>query len=189
MLLAGLLSAQFQAPVTAAGSYDLLATEILTSSQASVTFSGLSAYAGTYQHLQIRYVARSTRAAQDSNLSLKFNNDSGTYRWHVLETYGSGSPISGTGTSTSLIVATESGNTNVSGSFAAGTIDILDAFETSKNKVTRSLSGYVGGNHVLSLRSGLWVNTAALTQIELLNWDGASHAQYSRFSLYGLKAS
>jgi hypothetical protein len=174
----------------AAGSFDLLETQVLGSTTATVTFSNLnSAYGSTYQHLQIRYVARSTRSAQDSNLSLKFNNDSGTYRFHNLEGYGSGSPSSGTGSSTSMLVATEIGNTNVSSSFAAGTIDILDAFETSKNKVTRSLSGYVGGNSVIALKSGLWVNTAAITQIDLSNWDGASHAAGSRFSLYGSKVA
>jgi hypothetical protein len=87
-----------------------------------------------------------------------------------------------------MLVATEIGNTNVSGSFAVGTIDILDAFESTKNKVTRSLSGYVGGNSAIALKSGLWVNTAAITQIDLTNWDGASHAAGSRFSLYGIRA-
>ena len=169
-----------------ASSYELIQTVYLTASQSSVTFD-VSGLGSEYQHLQIRYTARSTRSAQDSNLSLKFNNDSGTYRSHELVAYGSGSPSSGTNSSTSLFVAAEIGNTNVSGSFAAGTIDILDAFETTKNKVTRSMSGYVGGNSTIALRSGLWVNTAALTQIELLNWDGASHATGSRFSIYGLK--
>jgi hypothetical protein len=176
-------------PVAGGNAYEWLETVSVGTAVASVTFSNLNNYASDYQHLQIRYVARSTRTAQDSNLSLRFNNDSGTYRYHFLEAYGSGSPSSGAGTATSLLVATQTGNTNVTGAYAAGTIDILDAFETTKNKVTRTLSGYAGGNNAISLRSGLWVNTAALTQIELLNWDGASHLQFSRFSLYGLRSS
>jgi hypothetical protein len=57
MLLLGVLQAQAAGQV-AAGSFDLLETQVLTSSAASVTFSSLSTYAADYQHLQIRIVSK-----------------------------------------------------------------------------------------------------------------------------------
>jgi hypothetical protein len=69
MLLLGVLAAQAEAAApAAAGSYDLLETEILTGTQASVTFSSLnSTYGADYQHLQLRIVTRDNRGISGTN--------------------------------------------------------------------------------------------------------------------------
>jgi hypothetical protein len=184
MLLAGLLSAQFQGAV-AGGSYDLLATEILTSSQASVTFSSLDSYAADYQHLQIRAVARSASATSGNGpLWLRFNSDSGNnYAWHRLLATGT-QVQSQASTSTNQILAglTELNN-NAANAFSPSVIELLDVFSTSKNKTIRALSSA----SQLQLASGLWLNTNAVSSLTFTT--ESNFAQYSRFSLYGLRSS
>jgi hypothetical protein len=189
MLLAGLLSAQFNAPV-AGGSYDLLATEILTSSQASVTFSSLGDYASAgYQHLQLRITTRNSVASTDvDGVGLRFNGDTASnYNWHQL--VGSGSSVSSFYQATNHIragLAIRDGNTaNV---FGTSVIDLLDPFSSSKYTTARVLSGLTGAGTYIGLYSGLWRNTASLTSVNLYPTDG-SWVTGCRFSLYGLKAS
>ena len=180
------------ASAASAGSFDLLETQVLGSNAASVTFSSLSTYASTYKHLQIRFTARSTNSGTASDgLWLQFNGDTGAnYAWHRLE--GNGSTVtSGAGTSSTwmlMAVAPRSGNTaNI---FSSGVCDVLDAFESTKNKTIRSLNGLTGtGNPGVFLNSGFRNNTAALTSMTLLPDAGQSFTASSRFSLYGLKGS
>ena len=167
----------------AAGSFDLLETQVLSSSAASVTFSGLSAYAADYQHLQIR-VALSSGPAR---YGLRFNGASsvGNYAFHYL--FGSGSSVlsggSSGGTTFTSAITCGIGTTLASSSV----IDILDPFETTKNTTIRSLSGV---STQLALWSGVWLNTNSTTSIEILGTENPTlnFAVGSRFSLYGIKA-
>lgn len=171
----------------AAGSYDLLETEILTSSQSSVTFSSLGSYSD-YQHLQIRYTTRSTRAADDSYIKVTFNGSSTGYYGHLLYSDGSGSPSSlYWGASTFLYAGWGAGNNAATNSFGAGVMDILDAFSTSKRKTMRDLSGRTSPTRI-GLGSGSWASTDALTSITLTA-DSNDWAIGCRFSLYGLRSA
>jgi hypothetical protein len=187
MLLAGLLSAQFNAPV-AGGSYDLLATEILTGSQASVTFSSLSAYASTYQHLQLRIMASHTGAGGNA-INMQLNGDTGSnYASHGL--VGNGSSVSSYGIASNnrvenaVVLRQNLSNT----SFGAGVIDILDPFEISKYTTVRALTGHASTESIVALTSSVRLNVESLTSLTLFpsaNDIGAN----SRFSLYGLRSS
>ena len=189
MLLLGVLAAQAEAAApAAAGSYDLLATEILTGSQASVTFSSLnSTYGSTYQHLQIRATFRSNRSASTGGAGIRFNSDSGTnYTRHWLE--GDGSTVESSAvTSTDLTdLGAYTATTATANAFAASVVDILDPFETTKYTTIRRLNGYAANVYNIALGSGLWMNTAALTDIEIFD-RFSTFVTGSRFSLYGLK--
>jgi hypothetical protein len=175
-------------PLPPTGDYDLLATEILTSSTSSVTFSSLGDYATDYQHLQIRFVARSTRSGNtDDPMNLQFNTITSGYFNHQLSGDGS-SVTSGGATSESAIrVGRLTAASSSANAFGAGVIDILDPFETTKNTTFRSLSGSTNSN-LISVFSGSHATTSALTEIKLLPLI-ASFASGSRFSLYGLKGS
>ena len=172
-------------------SYDLLETEILTGTQASVTFSSLnSTYGADYQHLQIRALVRSERAGNTQDWTIvRFNGDTGSnYARHSLNADGSGVYSSGSGSQTYAdSIGTQPTTTNTAYSFAAGVIDILDPFDTSKNTTIRTLFGYTGSNSRVGLTSGLWNNTAALTSILLDQGGGTNYVSGCRFSLYGLK--
>jgi hypothetical protein len=190
MLLLGVLAAQAEAAApAAAGAYDLLETEILTGTQASVIFDSLnSTYGADYQHLQLRIAAQGTTG--NANIGFTFNGDtSNNYAWHSL--LGTGSAVESDssvnrGNIIGSIAVVASSNTN---QFNGSVIDILDAFNTSKYKTTRSLSGRAsGGGNLIQLDSGLWRSTDALSSMTFTITTGNINIG-SRFSLYGLKAS
>lgn len=195
MLLLGVLQAQAAGagPVVATD-YDLLETQVLDATTAEVTFSSLSTYAADYQHLQIRYAARSTRGtfATDS-FFLKINATGFTY-WHNL--YGDGTSVtSQSGNDPNVpVIGSISASGSPTDAFGVGVIDLLDAFETTKNKTARNLSGQADpaaggftGSRVW-LHSGFLNDTAAISSLSLRAGNG-NMVTGSRFSLYGIKAA
>ena len=166
-----------------------LETVRLGGNAASVTFSNLDRYSD-FQHLQLRYVLRTDRASVPySNGALRLNGDTGSnYNAHYL--VGTGSAVSSgfVSSATSMLIGNQPGGTFTTSAFAAGIFDFLDAYDTTKFTTVRCLSGHTGNDTTVSLQSGLWRNTAAVTSITVLNWDSANLAAGSRFSLYGLKA-
>jgi len=166
--------------------YESIATTTVGSGgSASVTFSSIPS---TYSHLQIRIMGRTDRAAVYDAVRLRFNSDTGAnYTEHGL--YGDGVTIASYGNASATgsytyRVAGASAPSNIQGVII---IDILDYVNTNKYKTLRSLGGVdantSGGN--LYFNSGLWMNTAAITNIVLE--PIASFQQYSSLALYGIK--
>ena len=168
-----------------AGSFDLLASEILTGSQASVTFSSLDTYATDYDHLQIRLSARGIWGGGNTggNIKVTLNGQSTTYKNHFLR--GNGTDVS-SGNSTNVLLNRLALSSN-STDHSPMVIDILDAFNGSKNTTMRSIGGmaFSFGNWI-ELASGAWFDTTPVSSITLANPDG-SFAGLSRFSLYGTR--
>lgn len=152
----------------------------------SITFSSI---AGTYKHLQIRAVTRGTAAVTDQTNWLRPNNSTSTsdYAWHQLAGDGANASSYGVSGTNYLAVGQNPGSSQTANIFGAMVIDILDYASTSKNKTIRSLMGadYNGSGQVM-LRSGLYIQTTAITSLVLLTATG-NWAQYSSFSLYGVK--
>lgn len=184
MLLLGVLAAQAEGAVAAASDYDLLETEILTGTQSSVTFSSLnSTYGSTYQHLQVRIVARSNRAANTDSIDLVLNGATTNYRYHALR--GSGSAVASfTGTPAYIDTSFIPAASDTANSFGPKVIDILDPFSTSKNTTTRTLWGQASNETWIGLFSGGWFDTSAVDSIAL-ECNTGSFITGSRFSLYG----
>ena len=144
---------------------------------------------GTYQHLQIRILAKST-VSPVSSIYARFNgtgNGSTAYAQHYL--YGDGAAAAAGAASSSdiMLVGTCTGAfTNV---FGASVVDILDYASTSKNKVIRSLSGadVNGAGGYVQIFSGLYASTSAVSSILLYNGLN-SWSQYTTAALYGVKA-
>lgn len=170
--------------------YELLETiSVGSGGQASVTFSNLNTYTN-YKHLQIRAVVRGARAANDDEIYFRVNgSNTNNYRWHYL--YGNGSSVAsttGTDNAGRVALAIPAANATAN-SFGSFIIDILDHQSTNKYKVFRSLSGSASTTNRIELVSTVWFNaTDALTSI-LLGGNSNNIAQYSRFSLYGLRSS
>jgi mevalonate pyrophosphate decarboxylase len=145
----------------------------------------------TYKHLQIRGIARSARSGEtDDNIALQFNADTGSnYAHHDINGNGSSASAGAAISATSIRVAKVSAASATASVFGVCVFDILDYANTNKYKTTRSLNGFDSngsGNAVLF--SGLWQNTNAITSIKLFSQTGANNfAQYSRFSLYGIR--
>jgi hypothetical protein len=172
----------------AAGSFDLLESQVLGSATASVTFSSLSTYAATYQHLQIRATMRD--AGSNASFGFRFNADSGTnYARHELK--GNGSSVSSSaGTSEDGgFLGNGATSSTTANSFTGAVIDILDAFETTKFKTVRTLQGTTGSPTDIYLVSSLWRSTAAATSFQIYSRFGTNLAANCRFSLYGIKAA
>lgn len=160
-------------------SYESIATATGTGSSNTITFSSIPS---TYTHLQIRGIMLNTPGSGD-NMSVRFNSDSGSnYAYHQLT--GDGASAAATGASSVTLML---GAYHTATQYGATVIDILDYKNTSKNKTMRTLHGSdANGSGFVILRSGLWMNTNAITSISLLagsgNWTTAT-----TFALYGIK--
>ena len=168
---------------------DVLDEVVLTSSAASVTFSGLDTLAAGYEHLQVRMTGRSNGAVGANAVYAYLNGDSSaSYASHRLQANGSAvssSAYTGGGNGWIGYMAGNNGTANVFGALVA---DFLDFSSSSKNTTWRALGGnpdpttddYVG------LYSGVYLNTAAMTSLTLFHGTG-SWVSGSRFTLIGLK--
>jgi hypothetical protein len=182
----GILAQSRQA--VAAGDYELIESVVLGSTTASVTFSGLAAYASTYKHLQLRIVGRTNRASVTDDLSIRLNADTGSnYRWHYLTGNGSSVSSADIGSNTFMGNYTLAGNNVTANTFSGHVTDILDAFSSNKNTTIRSLGGLAGSYSEIGLTSGAWFNTASITQIQVFLRLGSSYLSGTRFSLYGIR--
>ena len=169
-------------------SYESIATTTVGAGGATtITFSSIPS---TYQHLQIRVLARTNRSAGTDIMSMRMNSDTGNnYADHLV--YGDGSSAQTDRNSTyGKINIQRVASDNLSASiFSPFVIDILDYANTNKYKTIRYLGGFdANGSGRIGLGSGLWQNTAAVTSITLEGLEFSSnYNQYSSFALYGIK--
>jgi hypothetical protein len=169
--------------------YELISTTILSSSTPSVTFSSLGDYASTYKHLQIRAVARSSRADTADQHSIRLNGDTGSnYAWHYMESRTGTSTVGsdGAGSQTDIFGSWLPAASATSNAFGAFVLDILDPYSTSKNKTIRMLNGAQTFN-IISLGSGFRNNTESLTSVTIGSRLSSNYVAGSRFSLYGIR--
>jgi hypothetical protein len=168
----------------ASGAYDLLETTTLTTNASSVTFSGLGAYSD-YKHLQIRLVARNNLATNTGTMRITFNSDSSaSYTAHRLRGTGSAVDSQAFTNQSSLFAGTIQGAISTSNVFSPMIIDILDFASTSKNTTIRTLNGH---SNFITLLSGLFFKTNAITSVNISPDTGNNFVPGSRFSLYGVK--
>lgn len=174
----------------AASSFESIATVTLSSTQNTVTLSSIPS---TYQHLQIRILAKCT-ASNFGNMDayLRLNSDSGSnYADHFLR--GTGSAVQASSdTSATRAYFTNLADSTYSNIYAASIIDILDYASTSKYKTLRTFSGVeqntTGGEGRIYLYSGLWMSASATTSISFTPLSG-DFSSGSTFALYGIKGS
>ena len=143
-----------------------------------------------YKHLQIRWIGQHAGANVNVSLAIQFNGDTGSnYVQHRL--YGDGSSAQAVSATSTTFIRSDRLNspTSASSIFGVGIIDILDYANVYKFKTIRSLGGVdSNGSGFIALDSGLWMNTAAISSIKLYGADPGNLSQYSRFSLFGVKA-
>jgi hypothetical protein len=173
--------------------FELIGTVRLTSAQTSVTFAGLPA--SQYKHLQLRITPRNTGNAGGDNVAISFNADTTytNYNSHWLTSDGT-SASSGKFQSTNFPGVNISINTPdvnySSGNYGVIIADIYDFANTSKYKTVRSISGATDSyKKQVTLGSGVWVSTAAVTSLTVKCYAGVTSqlAAGSRISLYGIR--
>ncbi len=168
-------------------SYESIATTTVgAGGSSSVTFSSIPS---TYQHLQVRFIGRSTSAGANDPAVVRLNGiASNTYAIHYL--YGDGSSASSAATTSYSytyggFIPASGATANV---FGTAVWDLLDYSNTNKNKTIRTLSGFDNnGSGSIRFTSGLVQTTNAITSITFTTDNAANFAQYSQFALYGIK--
>jgi hypothetical protein len=161
--------------------YEPLASRLLNTATASITFSDIPQ---GYKHLQIRGIIANTGGL--AGFAMTFNSDtSANYAWHYLQGSGTGNLVAGATTSTTSI--TGALGINTANIFGGSITDILDYKDTNKYKIARIFHGYdANGSGYSQINSGLWMSTAAITSITFTCGSG-NFAINTRLSLYGLK--
>jgi hypothetical protein len=166
-----------------ANSYESIATVTVgAGGSAEVTFSAIPA---TYEHLQIRGIART---ATNVSLGVRFNSDTAAnYSRHFINGNGSAVNSGGNADTTMGYAGTA---TQAASTFGSNIIDVLDYTNTNKYKTTRTLSGGdSNGTGFLQVMSGNWRNNNAITSITIFQVEGDAFTQHSTFALYGIKVA
>ena len=168
-------------------SYESIATTTVGAGGASsVTFSSIPS---TYQHLQIRFIARGTLADSNADVYCYLNSDTNqaNYARQFLRGNGTAASVGGSAASAIPIAGYISGSLSTASVYGAGVIDVLDYGNTNKYKTVRSLAGYdQNGQGSIYLFSNLYMQTTAISSINFVVQSG-NFAQYSSFALYGIK--
>lgn len=175
-------------------SYDSIATQTVgAGGSTGITFSSIPS---GYTHLQIRGLARTARASYaNDGLKLQLNADTGNnYSRHQLSGDSSGGIDTGSAAGSDFMFTQVAGDNAMANNFGTFVIDILDYTNTNKYKTVRMISGVdnnsssSGSVGYVSLSSGAWLNTNAVSSIKLFGYSG-NLLQYSTFGLYGIKVA
>lgn len=176
----------------AAPAFESIASATGTGSSSTITFSSIPS---TYQHLQLRWIARDNDGGSTgaSQLIVSFNSDttSTNYRSHSL--YGNGtSAFAGSVNNRSGVWLDGGtvGSSSLTSTMAVGILDIHDYASTTKNKTTRSFHGEDGNgssSYQIFLQSGLWMSTSAISSITITSNNNLTTS--TTFALYGVKGA
>ena len=166
-----------------------LMTTTVGTAVSAVTFSDIPQ---SYEHLQIRAILKTNENSTGAtNIEMRLNSDTGgNYTRHYLRGTGSAADAGAATSQSKFTVGTAiQGGAALANMFGAMLVDILDYTNTNKYTTVRALSGQNtngSGTTGMWLQSGLWLNTAAVTNISLFS-SSSNINQYSHFALYGIK--
>jgi hypothetical protein len=171
-------------PVT----YNKIASVTVTgATAANLEFTSIPA---TYTDLLVKLSARTNRAAVNSDIYVEFNgNTSAVYSFRRL--YGDGSSATSDNLSSNSkggfvgvatganATASTFGNTEFYiPNYAGSTNKSFSGDGVNENNATAALS---------TLIASLWAQTAAITSIKILDYNGSSFVTNSTATLYGIK--
>lgn len=165
-----------------ATTFELIASATTGGSSAnSLSFTGIPA---SYTDLCLKISGR--LASNDNYYSIKFNGASTTVGVRTIR--GNGSGTDSENWSGNYIAISEPNN--YTANVYASTEFYIPNYAGSTNKVfnVKSVNENNSTSAFCQLASGLWSNTAAITQIDIGNITGASDlAAYTNAYLYGVK--
>lgn len=164
--------------------YDLIASNVLSSATSSVTFSSIPA---TYRDLIV--VALGVSTGDFSNMFIRFNADTGSnYNAVYMTGNGSSTGSSAPSNQTSLYIANNAAYA-ANGNAIQAIISIMDYSATDKHKTVLARSNAInasfGGTEAVA---GRWASTSAINSVEIRNQSGNGFlfASGSTFYLYGI---
>lgn len=166
-------------------SMTLIATQTLTSTAASVTFSSIPQ---TFTDLQLVISARSARLVDPNDaVSIKINSSTTGFTNRYLQGNGSATE-SGTGLfGQGYFVATCTAAGATSNTFGNCSVYIPNyAGSTNKSISSDAVTENNATQAVQNLIAGLWSNTSAVTSILMDTFSATNFQIGSTFSLYGI---
>jgi hypothetical protein len=173
--------------------YELIETVSLASSQSEVSFTNISQYASIYRHLQVRMVGRTIRAAVSAGLRAQVNGNTGSnYSEHSTLAFIAPSQnyifTGGNAPNTFMALHEIPGTSIPADKFAAGVLDITEAFSSTKNKTLRNFGGWLHDldSNTLYQNSGAFYSTAVVDSLRFF-LSTSDFASGTRFSLYGIR--
>ena len=167
--------------------YTLIDSEILTGSQASVTFSSIPA---TFTDLVVRVSARTDFGSLVDTIEIKFNGATTNYSDTNINTNsssGSGGSTRATGAARINGFRAAVGSTATSSTFSSAEF-YIPSYTASQNKPMSefNVSENNDATAYISAVAGLWRDTAAITSIGLTPLNGPNFVSGSSFYLYGI---
>jgi len=181
MPIPGIVASGITKSKIATGAFYSIAT-VTPTSGSTVSFTSIP---GTYKSLQIRYSYLGSSGG--GNILAKFNSDTAAnYSQHRLWCDGSTASASGnasTGYFYAGDVAFGGGTTQP----CVGIFEVIDYAAGTKYATSRTISGSDrNGSGSITLCSGSWRNTAAITSITLSLTGDTFPSSGSTFALYGI---
>ena len=172
-----------------ANTYTLIASNMLSSSAASVTFSAIPS---TYTDLVLRMSARTAAGSGIAyTVETKFNSNSSNYSYTAILNTNSttvGSWRSSADTYGTWLYSSDTPDSTAN-TFSSAEM-YIPSYASSSNKVFSTVSAPETNDavdYLLTTTANLWQNTTAISSITLT--PPASFAAGSSFYLYGIKNS
>lgn len=161
--------------------YLAIANTTLSSTAASVTFSGITQ---SYRDLVLIISGRTTSTTGNNNCYVSFNSDT-TNNYSMLRMTGDGSnPQTDTVGSTSIAGWAFIENSSTS-NFTPVIYNIMDYSATDKHKTVLGRGN--GASNFVTATVSRWASTAAITSMQVTQ-SGSAWASGSSFALYGVIA-
>jgi hypothetical protein len=165
-----------------ASTYILIEAKTLTTTTASITFTSIPQ---TYTDLKLLFSTRDNSGSYINNMDININGSAANFSAVTIMKLGTGISY---GTETTNL-AFSTGNTATANTFTNGEVYFVN-YTGSKYKsyLAESASENNATDNGMISESGLWSNTAAITEIKFTP-SGASFVADSTFYLYGISNS
>lgn len=167
----------------------LIAETILTGNVTSVTLNINPQL--LFRHLKLVVQGRTDAAAEADAILIRFNGDTGA-SYDVQRITANNATLSGVGApaQTSIPISADGANARAN-NFVASTVDIFGYRRTDAEKWVHTYTTNYGdvsaaGDMSITLRSGRWRNTTAISSITLLPLTGTNLVSGCHFQLYGI---
>lgn len=173
-----------------ANTYSLIASNTLSSSATSVSFSSIP---NSFTDLVVRYSVRGANAFSSETLFIRFNGVTSSYNKTDLQATGTAAASGTQSSASNLQIGVFNGGTSISNTFTPAEIYIPN-YAVTRNKPLGAVSFFesnstTAGDWYIFADGGFWTNTSAINSIAFSQSSGRDFASGSSFFLYGIKKS